>query len=132
MNIEQKAIEGLRKMLPFALSRLQDIHEECGYCKEWADGSAAYDAACAAVYTYDAQQAAAPAGDHTEETWTYDGAHVVTATLVIARVYGEANARRIVACVNACKGIDTALLESGSRDDVAAELLALHNFGDKA
>ena len=92
----------------------------------------------------------APAGDHTAEPWCADmsngyrtaiksGEHVVARAYVPAtpgqtsRTYNEvganaeANARRIVACVNACAGIPTELLESGNRDDIAADFLALHN-----
>lgn len=37
----------------------------------------------------------------------------------------EANARRIVACVNACKGIATETLEKGSLNRDAADMLAI-------
>lgn len=42
----------------------------------------------------------------------------------VPRSVGEANARRIVACVNACEGISTADLESGAVK--AREILAAH------
>jgi hypothetical protein len=38
---------------------------------------------------------------------------------------------RIIACVNALSGVDIALLERGNREEIAAELLALHKGSDK-
>ena len=92
----------------------------------------------------------APAGDHTAEPWRADMSNGYRTAIklgehVVARAYdpatpghtsrtynegganAEANARRIVACVNACAGIPTELLESGNRDEIAADFLALHN-----
>lgn len=53
-------------------------------------------------------------------------AHIVGADEFANMLLGM-RARRIVACVNACAGIDTGLLEGLNRDDIAAEFIALHN-----
>jgi hypothetical protein len=54
----------------------------------------------------------------------------------IAHVYGEANARRIVACVNACAGFSTADLESATTDkrhrhEIIADLVAANKQRDE-
>lgn len=63
---------------------------------------------------------------HTDEPWTIDGTEIGTRKQHICTAFvgnerknmvfdnWPANARRIVACVNACKGIDTEKLESFS------------------
>lgn len=57
--------------------------------------------------------------EHTKEPWNHSGDEVKTAdgNLIAVTLLGtslienQANARRIVACVNACAGIDTEVLE---------------------
>lgn len=94
-------------------------------------------------------------GAHTAEPWTVetDGAHITiradgypVAEMWMSDGKHEANARRIVACVNACKGAPTALLERSSevippdapysaivkqRDELAAALRMAGAFFDK-
>ncbi len=48
----------------------------------------------------------------------------------VTQAPSEANARRIVACVNACEGIPTARLEAGSAD-VLAYSMELHKQRDE-
>lgn len=56
----------------------------------------------------------------------YYGGHLIGESLI------EANARRIVACVNACKGLDTAHLESsGLVSAVGYELIELTKQRDE-
>ena len=63
---------------------------------------------------------------HTEEPWSYgednDGWYVSTGDTQLAHGMTEADARRIVACVNACKGIDTDSLEADGYGDDWAEI----------
>lgn len=47
------------------------------------------------------------------------------------RAEARANARRIVACVNVLAGLSTEVLESGTREEIAAELLALSTGADQ-
>ena len=63
---------------------------------------------------------------HTQEPWKVQHPHAGQRGWEIADSSGlnqvsqdvtEANARRIVACVNACAGVDTALLEAGELDN---------------
>ena len=86
---------------------------------------------------------------HTPEPWSVpqpivDGAGLpfapVFATTLIAKVYSTAlgdtdqataNARRIVACVNACAGIPIEVLEEGGQGTVTASMARLTEQRDK-
>ncbi|WP_126448395.1 hypothetical protein [Sulfuricystis multivorans] len=58
----------------------------------------------------------------------YRGRHIVTNGLVpvCEFVYDQEDARRIVACVNACKGIPTEALECQAKKDLTAKLIEQH------
>lgn len=66
-----------------------------------------------ALAAYEAQQTGTQAspGEHTAEPWRYNLHHIQTTEEVIGVLPRVANARRIVACVNACAGIPTETLE---------------------
>jgi hypothetical protein len=66
---------------------------------------------------------------HTPEPWKYRGLQIESETEDIAELYdsgddasNEANARRIVAAVNACKGIPTEALEGGVISELVERL----------
>lgn len=46
--------------------------------------------------------------EYDEQTWTYYGGYLIAESIT------DANARRIVACVNACAGIPSEALEAGA------------------
>lgn len=103
-----------------------------GHWEARADAmDAAAETARAALAEYEAGKAApAPAatGEHAPEPWRFDGRtqilaadngdHGIIATMNRGRDFRgpecDANARRIVACVNACAGIPTAALEGAT------------------
>ena len=71
---------------------------------------------------------------HDEETGEslvapYRGRHIVDrfGNPVAEFIHDEQDARRIVACVNACKGIPTEALECQSKKDLSAKLIQLTN-----
>jgi hypothetical protein len=131
-----KLVEALRAMLdapPPCDCGIQGCGR--GDCPE-ARRLAANAGASAALAAYDAERAAparetVPAGSHTAEPWrvattadffpleegetprlcSIDGADGRSVAVSDYYVITEANARRIVACVNACAGIDTETLE---------------------
>lgn len=117
-TITQQLADALRAALPFveAAERKSDDVPAI-FCRE-------------ALAAYDAQQAqpAAPAGEHTEEPWrvaeegryvrVYAGAFLL-AEYSADNVYAVANARRIVACVNACAGMPTDEIESYGLGELA-------------
>lgn len=55
----------------------------------------------------------------------YRGRHIVTSGLVTVCefVHDQEDARRIIACVNACKGIPTEALECQAKRDLTAKLI---------
>lgn len=60
---------------------------------------------------------------HTTEPWSIDGAKIYGGNCVLVTTVAychqeEANARRIVACVNACAHISTESLESGLQQNL--------------
>jgi len=64
---------------------------------------------------------------HTKEPWEFDGSGGRWSLLQgdheadigeLGSAYSAANARRIVACVNACAGLSTEALESGALADL--------------
>lgn len=75
---------------------------------------------------------------HTPEPWVVNGSHIesenehgwVNDGWIIADLSGsqiEANARRIVACVNACAGASTEVLEKGAIHDWALLMTQLES-----
>lgn len=60
---------------------------------------------------------------HTAEPWRQDGQYILNQSDEIFVSTDEANARRIVACVNACSGIPTECLEFGPEAVAPASVL---------
>lgn len=58
----------------------------------------------------------------------YRGRHIVSqfGDPIAEFIHDEGNARRIIACVNACKGIPTEALECQTKKDLTAKLIALN------
>jgi hypothetical protein len=70
---------------------------------------------------------------HTPETWRADGRRFYAGETLVGTIDGgyrndDADARRIVACINACEGISTVILEHAATTDAVdrLRLLALH------
>ena len=76
---------------------------------------------------------------HTPEPWIFAVADDFYCGSIMGRHGGEvfdgdfteANARRIVACVNACAGVHTEILEEGGQGTVAASMARLTEQRDK-
>ena len=76
---------------------------------------------------------------HTPEPWIFTVADDFYCGSIMGRHGGEvfdgdfteANARRIVACVNACDGVPTEVLEEGGQGTVAASMARLTEQRDK-
>lgn len=60
--------------------------------------------------------------EHTKEPWWNHGVIIKANDNIPAQATSEEDARRIVACVNACAGIPTEQLESGEVRSVRDEL----------
>ena len=101
---------------------LRALHRYCD--THWGAADADVEAARRALAAFDAAQqntACAPAGDHAPEPWHVDdggdgeimlwGGAGSVEDPDIGEIYAMDNARRIVACVNACAGIPTERLE---------------------
>ncbi len=124
-TITEQLAEALRSLRAQHASFNADKYD----APEWSDDDdEAQDNASRALAAYDAMRTAPATGEHTAEPWINDG------TVVSAKVDPEnsddyiapvcymdedwtteiqqANARRIVACVNYCAGLSTEYLEN--------------------
>lgn len=132
---EQRLAAALRDVLPYALTRVEDMHADGGDDSlAWIAANARYTRALATLQAYDQRDLRSPQGiaayDAQQAQAVADGAwvaepitNVVSAPPLPRRAYREpvANcnsaeyAERITACVNACAGMTTAeVLEFGA------------------
>lgn len=126
-----RGLEDLRQqLLDLAEALREALNETTGIGRD-VEWSRMHNRMRAALAEYEAGKAApAPAatGEHAPEPWRFDGRtqilaadngdHGIIATMNRGRDFRgpecDANARRIVACVNACAGIPTAALEGAT------------------